>query len=311
MKPESQAAPENNTPAPEVQNDDGMPAGMPDDEKAFLKDGDPDFEAAPADPEPEPQADPEPQPENNQQKGDPTKALAESRFQQRQMQRQLKEMQDTLAQLRQPALERGDEPVIDPEKDPHGALRYMHAKLQSYENQEAKRQQEQAQEAEQQRVIGELTNYLQEGETAIRAEHPRYDDAAKHLIETRRQELAALGYADPNVQGEIIRNEYMQLTYQAAAQGQNPAYLIWAQAKSRGFNPEAEPEPQPAAEPEAQPNQQVQQQFTNMQKGQQQPKTGRGNPAKTSTKVTPEMLDNATGAEFDKLWKQYEQQNAS
>ena len=305
MTTETQTAPETNTPAPEQV---GLPEGMPQEEKDFLSEDDPDLQAQP---EPEPEPAPEPEPTEQQNKGDPSKALAESRFQQRQMQRQLKQMQDTLAQLTQPARERGDEPVIDPERDPHGALRYMHAKLQAYEKQEATRQQEQAQQAEQQRVVGELTNYLQEGEAAIRAEHTDYDQAAQHLIQSRRTELAGLGYADPNVQAQIIQNEYMQLTYQAAQNGQNPAYLIYAQARARGFDPANIPQPEEGAGGQQQPNPQVQQHLTNMQKGQQQPKTGRGNSTKTSSRVTPEMLDNATGAEFDKLWAQYERQNAS
>lgn len=265
-------------------------------------------------PETEPETEPE-QPLEEPQQQEPStvdatkyqnvqKALSQSRFEQRQTQRQLKEMREMLGQLAQPAQERGEDPVIDVDNDPIGAIRYLTAKVNAYEHQ-AQQQAQQHQAKEQEQAIrGQIQTYMAESEAVARSDYPDYNEAAQYLVQSRQNELQALGYPQDTILN-TIRDEYEGLAYQAMQNGQNPAYLVYNQARARGFTgPQPEQQkPQPAAA--------AQKQLTAMKRGQQAPRTQRGAGAgRSSSGVTMDMLMDASGAEFDKMWAQFEKQNA-
>jgi DNA polymerase III gamma/tau subunit len=264
--------------------------------------------------EPKAEAEPEPEPEKTETEAKPAetdkaanlqKALAESRFQARQTQRELKEMREALAALRQPANDRNQEPVIDPDQDPISAIKYLTAKVNAYEHQAAEQQRAQQEQEQQSQAINQLQTYMSESEQVATAEFPDYPDAMKHLVGSRAAELKALGYPEDQLNG-IITNEYYGLIGQAMQNGQNPAYLVYQQARARGFTGPVQAEPNEATPGAAQ------QQLDAIRKGQETPKTTRGGGGSSNSgSITEEMLMNAKGAEFDKLWAQFEKQNAS
>lgn len=267
-------------------------------QEAFLNEGEPEAEAA-IEPEPEPEAQPA---AADDKAANLQKALAQSRYEQRQTQRQMKEMQQALAQLREPAQQRDDDPVIDPDHDPISAIKYLTHKVNAYEHQARQQQEEQQRREQQQQAETTLSQYMSENEDLARTEFPDYDAAVKYQVESRASELQALGY-QPNDISQYIKQEYMGLINQAYQTGQNPAFLVYRQARARGFTGPAPVEETPAP---------AQQQIDAMRAGQNTPKTTRGGGGKKSSgTVTEDMLMNAKGAEFDRLWSQFEKQNAS
>lgn len=232
------------------------------------------------------------------------KALAESRFEGRQTKRQLEEIKQLLQRSSQS--QGDDDPLAgidipDASKDPLGAIEGLTKAVNAYRQREQQQlQARQKQQAEQQ-AIQQLTSYMQDGEAQFRAQAPDYDEAAKFLVESRTKELTAIGHAPEAVQNGVYW-EYLNLINQARQNGQNPAALVYQQAKARGYTgAAAEPKPDPKA----------QAQLDAMKRGAQAPKPARGGGGGSNAgEVTLEMLEKASGAEYDKLWARYEAQHA-
>jgi uncharacterized coiled-coil protein SlyX len=266
-------------------------------------------------PEPEVKEEPKPEPEpekpaQNGQIANLNKALAESRYNQRQTQRQLREMREAMAQMKPNQQVDPEQQIhLDPDNDPIGTLRYVTARLRAYEHQEAERvrvEQEQQQEAQ---AMNTLTTYMADNEQLARSEFPDYDAAVQYQVQSRAAELKALGYQESDI-GALVKNEYMGLINQAYQNGQNPAFLVYQQAKARGFTAPA-PEPAPDTPQPTQGG--AKQQIEALREGQQTPSTGRGGGGgggKSGT-VTIEMLNNAkSDREFNELFMKYEKQNS-
>lgn len=245
-------------------------------------------------------------------------ALAESRFLLRQQKKEMSEMRQVLAELRKPAESRGEEPVIDPEKDPLGAIKYLAAKVNAYEQQATERNQRETEETQRTELINDLTTYLGENEQIARAQFADYDEAAQFQVQSRAAELAALGQMPAAQMRQLgaseeqiatqsiearIRNEYLGLVHQARQNGHNPALLVYQQAKARGYTG---PKPKEGEETTAQ------KQVKAMREGNDAPKTTRGaGGARQSSQVSHEDLMKAEGAEFDRLWALRQKQLAS
>ena len=291
-------------------------------QRAFLNEDDPDqpteLEPGAQDPQPQQTMTAEEIQALVEERDNLKKAVSEVRYnerqtknQQRQTQQQIANIQETLQKLTEPARERGQEPVIDPAEDPIKALQYLTDKVAAYEKQEADRQAANQRQQQQTQVIQVLTGYMEDGEEQARQQFPDYDNAASWQVQSRAAELQALGHTSERIV-EIVRNEYLQLIANAHREGQNPAYMVYQQAKARGYNgqvaqqngnqdqPQQQQQPQDAA---------AQKQLDAMRKGQDAPKTVRGNGSGASAKtVTHEQVMNATGAEFDRLWDLREKQ---
>jgi hypothetical protein len=292
----------------------------------------------PAEPEPEPEQNAEPQAQPDDKAANLQKALSESRYAQRQTQRELRQLRELIANASpQQNAPQEQQVELDPDGDPMGTLRYVTARLRAYEHQEQQRQKQAEQEQAQQQFEAEIQNTWREGAEVFRAEQPDYDKAAEYLIESRiselkslghysQQELALQGFApqqidNPNHPNPVwsieahVKNEYQGLASTSRQNGQNPAALVYGQAVARGYvasqdPPADDPNPQPAPAPENAP---AQQQLEAIKKGQQAPKTTRGSGGATASgTVTEEMLNNAkTDKEFNELWSRYEKQYAS
>jgi len=260
-------------------------------------------------PKPKPKPEPE-KPAQNDQIVNLNKALAESRYNQRQTQRQLREMREAMAQMKPNQQADPEHQVqLDPDNDPIGTLRYVTARLRAYEHQEAERvrvEQEHQQEAQ---VMNTLTTYMADNEQLARAEFPDYDSAVQYQVQSRAAELKALGYQETEI-GALVKNEYMGLINQAYQNGQNPAFLVYQQARARGFTA---PDPEPAPDTLQPAQGGAKQQIEALREGQQTPSTGRGGGGGSgnSGKVTIEMLNNAkSDREFNELFQKYEKQNS-
>lgn len=125
----------------------------------------------------------------------------------------------------------------DPTVDPLGALAHLAKRVEGL--QEGTKEQQQALQAQQMRMQAHAA--AARGAAAFTQEQPDYPDALRYLVTQRREELAALGFAeqaDMMIEQELERN----IMFPALQRGQNPAALAYAVAKARGYQMKA-PEP--------------------------------------------------------------------
>lgn len=177
----------------------------------------------------------------------PLKALQEERQKRAEYERKLVEYERQMAEMQgymaamqqqgqppQPQQEQFQEP--DPETDPIGALKYARDQL--------KRMQE---VTEQQQYVQQLNTVAYQAATQYAQQVPDYREAYQYALQSRAQELAALGTPE-NAIPQILQREEMNLVDTAVRNGRNPAEAIYHFAKARGFTAkQAAPAPAPVA----------------------------------------------------------------
>jgi hypothetical protein len=256
-------------------------------------------------PEETPDPDPKPQPDEDGANRDDkyqnlSNALKEARYESRQFKRELEEIKGLLRpNAKQQPDPYFDTSIPDPDADPIGAVRALAQMVAAQRQQQYEQMEAQQRQQQEQQTIQTLSGYMESGEAEFRQQAPDYNDAASYLVQSRKAELKALGYADEQID-EGIRYEYLTLINEAAQRGQNPAALVYAQAKARGYALRAQT---------LQPTQ-ADRRLEAMKQADTLPKPPRPGGGKGGGTVTEDMLMNAKGAEFDKLWSQFEKQNA-
>jgi hypothetical protein len=145
----------------------------------------------------------------------------------------------------------------------------------------------------------EMTGAYAQAAKQFATQTPDFPDAYKHVIETRKQELAELGYDDQAIV-QTLRNEELGLVANAMQNNINPAQLIYKMAKARGFTgKKSETPPTPPSPVAVVEKQQAKQAAaTSITTGGKPPKP-EFNPADIST---------LQGAAFDSAWAKMEAQ---
>lgn len=171
----------------------------------------------------------------------PLQALQEERAEKKQLREELRQFREWQAQLTQRLQQiptrQADSPVPDPKTQP---LDYINHVLGSVQNSTAELQQwrQQQELATQQRsAIQHYAEWARGQEAEFSKSQPEYRDAYRFAAESRDKELQALGYTDAGVRAEIVRMNTAEIIHNAAAQGRNPAELVWEYARARGFAP--------------------------------------------------------------------------
>jgi hypothetical protein len=181
---------------------------------------------APATQEAAPEA---PQPQEHAPEDDrrvPLKALQEERQKRAEYERKLQEYERRMAELEQrvpKTPEPAPEPEPDPETDPIGALKHAREQL--------KRMQEATQA---QQYEAQLSQIAYNAANQFKQQAPDYQDAYRYAINSRAQELMALGTPE-NAIPQILKREEMSLIDTAVRNGRNPAEAIYTFAKARGY----------------------------------------------------------------------------
>jgi hypothetical protein len=154
--------------------------------------------------------------------------------------RQKRELSDRLAQLEarvsapQPQAQADPGAMPDPNADPIGwmqAAQKLIDRMQQQDSEQAQRSQAQTQ---QQREFQRLNEQVTEAEADFKAEHPDYDDAAKHLKQSILDELGELGLAGGDLQAEF-QKRMVGIAQRALAAGKDPAEVAYNLSKKRGF----------------------------------------------------------------------------
>jgi hypothetical protein len=165
----------------------------------------------------------------------PLKALQEERQKRAEYERKLDEAVRRMAELEQrvpKAPEPTPEPEPDPETDPIGALKHAREQLRKMQEETAQTQR-----------VAQLNQIAYQSATAFKEQAPDYPDAYRYAINSRAQELAALGTPQNDIP-QILQMEELNLIDTALRNNGNPAEVIYRFAKARGFNATA---PAPAA----------------------------------------------------------------
>jgi hypothetical protein len=133
------------------------------------------------------------------------------------------------------------EQPIDPEVDPIGALKQLHARNQALE----KQLQESTKSVEERESARAMVSAYQNDAARFVQEKPEFRDAYVHLMTGRHRELEAMGMTDAAERNRFIANEERQLVASAFQSRRSPAQMLYSLAVARGFS-YAPPAPAPA-----------------------------------------------------------------
>ena len=125
----------------------------------------------------------------------------------------------------------------------------------------------------------------------FRHNQPDYDDALNFVLNSRRDELLAMG-VNENDANMRIGHEAQEISMNAFQSGQNPAQVVYQMAKLRGFKPEP---------PKQSKN------IENIKKGQQASSSLSGaSGAADDSDISLAGMDQWSDEEFDKFWSDME-----
>ena len=222
----------------------------------------------------------------------PLKALQEERQKRAEYERQVQEYQRREQEWQQwaeqqrqaqPQEEQFVEP--DPETDPIGALKLAQQRLQ-----------EMAQETQQRAYVEQLNTVAYQAATQYQQQVPDYQDAYKYAINSRAQELVALG-THPQAVASILQQEELRLIDTALQNRRNPAEAIYQFAKARGFQGKPAQAPAPAPVQASTPDPVLQE----AKRAVAASASAGGAPA-SKGQVSVSDLANLNGAAFDAAW---------
>jgi hypothetical protein len=122
----------------------------------------------------------------------------------------------------------------DPETDPVGAINWL--RQQRAQGAELmRRQQVEHEEAQRQQAVRtHLIETYQADANQFRQTNPDFGDAYQHLLTSRQQELAAIGYTPAEIHAAIQEDE-LAIAHRALTNGKSPSEVIYRLAKQRGY----------------------------------------------------------------------------
>ena len=244
----------------------------------------------------------------------PLRALQEERQKRAQFEQMLAQREQELYQMQQWAAQQQaaqqqsqqpSEPIVepDPDTDPIGYIKYARERQRQME--ESLQQQQQA--IAERHYVEQLNTVAYQAATQMQQMVPDYQDAYKYAINSRAQELVALG-THPQAVAAILQQEELRLIDTALQNHKNPAQAIYEFAKARGFQGKtaAAPAPVAAPAPTIAPDPVLQE----TKRAVAASASAGGAP---SSKGTPSISDiaNLNGAAFDAAWNKHIAQNKS
>jgi len=164
-------------------------------------------------------------------------ALREERGRRREIDRQYREAQQQLAELRGrfAVIERLNAPTPKPppsaEEDIYGAVKATtDAVAELRERLETRDARDRVAQREQSVIAAYRTDAAQ-----FESRTPDFRAAYSHLLASRAQELAAMGYDDPQAIQQALMADEFAVAQAALARRQSPAEIIYTLARQRGY----------------------------------------------------------------------------
>ncbi len=161
-------------------------------------------------------------------------------------------------------------------------------------------------QTEQANGVQQLTQRAAAMERQYAATNPDYDKASAYLYDARRKDLVAVGFTDPAEIEQMMAHEATGLVTRAAQQGRNPAELVYALAKIRGYAPAPPATEDPATATPAtntSTSNGAVDQLRTIAAGQQQARTVGNLPGSGPVPVTAARLADMTAEEFAEFQK--------
>lgn len=148
--------------------------------------------------------------------------------------------------------------------------------------------------------IGGLQQRAIAMEQEFAADTPDYNEAVAFLAKARHNDLAEVGYVDPGERQRMISQEAIGLVERSLQAGRNPASVVYALAKNRGFGaaPPAAATEQPVVTP---PNGAAR--LQTVQRGQEQARTLGNTRGSAPPPLTAQRLLEMTPEEFETAMK--------
>ncbi|MGJ4928145.1 hypothetical protein ACQR1I_16555 [Bradyrhizobium sp. HKCCYLS2038] len=175
----------------------------------------------------------------------PVAALQEERQRRRELDRQLREAREKLANFegrfavldrvtgKQPAEQgQAEQGAPNPEEDIFGAVKAIQTRLEGQEKAAKEAQ------AEQERHTKFVTDYRNDA-NRFEQTTPDFKAAYGFLLKSRADELRAIGYEDPKDLHAALTADEFAIAQRALAAGKSPAEMLYALAKQRGYQPDA------------------------------------------------------------------------
>jgi hypothetical protein len=244
----------------------------------------------------------EPEPESGEPEVDPRIAQLEEQTNNlnialRESRQQNKESIETIkAGMREEFKKFTAKPEVIPDKDEDPLAYQAHiaeqtnSKVESFIENQNKRDQETADTQAQQAEFNNLVSLVNAKEAEFVKSTPDYDDAVDYMRGLRTNELRMLGITDPQRVNHEIAMSAVGLSKSALEAGKNPAEMMYEMAKNYGYTKKDTP-----------PD--VNQDFDTIKKGQAASKTLSGGGNAGEVNMGLEGLANLEGDEFDKMWE--------
>lgn len=150
--------------------------------------------------------------------------------------RNLRQMIESKGAEPQTKQERAAEP--DLETDPIAWMKYARERLNAFDAAEREEQERQRQANAQQAQVQQISRQMEEFESDFRLDHPDYNDAAAHYRKVRAEELEEEGVSKAEVGSHLVQ-ELVGVVARAIRAGKDPAQVVYALAKKRGFGVDA------------------------------------------------------------------------
>lgn len=207
--------------------------------------------------------------------------------------RQLEDLQKKIAELTGKIEKVTEIPPPDKTIDPLGYMTHQMERLQQQLDAMTAAQNEAKTQTTQEQQAQQFMNHVKSQVSAFEKETPDYQDAYKHLMQTRMQDFKDLGMTDAQV-SQNLANEEMMITQQAIKAGKNPAEMVYTMAKRYGFKPTTKVDPE--------------NKLAKIQKGLEAAKTGERSTPPDAGKITLETAINASDKDLnqavDKHWEE-------
>lgn len=156
---------------------------------------------------------------------------------QRRENRELKEIKDNIEALQKELIKtKEEEEAIDPEDDPVGYLREDFSRQIQSIREDLKTNQEQVELSRQQEEAANIATAAGEAEQEFAKDHPDYKDAFNFVASAYYNDMLGRG-ADPEMAQAAIYKLSLDFSKNALMRGENPAEMVYEEAKRLGFKP--------------------------------------------------------------------------
>ena len=221
----------------------------------------------------------------------PLSAFNDTRAQLRRSQDEVNNLKTQVSQLMylREELERQRTSQVEEQEFNSDPLGSIQKQVKSLQEQITTTHQSEQQAAQQQQQEQQFFQAIAAQVNEFRQTTPDYDDALNFVLNSRRDELLAMG-VNENDANMRIGHEAQEISMNAFQSGQNPAKVVYQMAKLRGFNP-----------PKATKN------LENIKKGQQASSSLSGaSGSADNSDVSLAGMDQWSDEEFDKFWDDME-----